>query len=257
VAESYFPHPKEWRLQYIEKDLDKVTVKDLTRAFVERKIKPATCKEYWTKKLGDLPFYEIGKRYTTGVLTPKDFGSHYKCILHRTFRVRKHDTTAPNRRCRICDVEDESVAHWGECPGLRSIFSALRVLDKGREWDQAPLNLLGVTAEGGVVPAGISVIHMCVWKELIIETMKDKFNPRAVLCRGAARIKDRLDAFTRTKKNESMTLNAKGKKFDTKSIHRKLEGITIVDEDGDVMMDPLVMRWLDSFTSKPPHSGSK
>jgi exonuclease III/sulfur relay (sulfurtransferase) DsrC/TusE family protein len=257
VAESYFPHPKEWRLQYIEKDLDKVTVKDLTRAFVERKIKPATCKEYWTKKLGDLPFYEIGKRYTTGVLTPKDFGSHYKCILHRTFRVRKHDTTAPNQRCRICDVEDESVAHWGVCPGLRPIFSALRVLDKGREWDQAPLNLLGVTAEGGVVPAGISVIHMCVWKELIIEIMKDKFNPRAVLCRGAARIKDRLDAFTRTKKNESMTLNAKGKKFDTKSIHRKLEGITIVDEDGDVMMDPLVMRWLDSFTSKPPHSGSK
>ena len=88
---------------------------------------------------------------------------------------------------------------------------------------------------------------MCIWKELIIELMKEKFNPRAVLCRGAARIKDRLDAFSRTKLNESLTLQAKGKKFDTLSIHRKLEGITMIDDDGDVVMDPLVKRWLDSF----------
>ena len=132
---------------------------------------------------------------------------------------------------------------------MRPIYSALRVLDGGSHWDQAPLNLLGVTAAGGVIPPGISVIHMCIWKELIIELMKSKFNPHAVISRGAARVKDRLDAFTRTKLNERLTLQAKGKDMDPMAIHRKLEGITEIDREGDVMMCPLVIRWLDHFTN--------
>jgi hypothetical protein len=111
------------------------------------------------------------------------------------------------------------------------------------------LNLLGVTEQGGVIPPGISIIHMCIWKELIVEMMKNKFNTRAVLCRGAARIKDRLDFYTRTKANERLTLQAKGKTPDATSIHRKLAGITYLDEKGDVMMSPLFKRWIDHYTN--------
>ena len=89
---------------------------------------------------------------------------------------------------------------------------------------------------------------MCIWKELIIELMKSKFNPHAVLLRGATRVKERLDAYTRAKMNERLTLQAKGKDLNTNTIHKKLEGITFIDADGDVMMCPLVMRWLDHFT---------
>ena len=249
VAESYFPHPKEWRMMHIDKDLDKITVKDLTRAFMERLVKPASCKDFWTQRLGPLPFFEIGKRYTTGVLTPKDYGTHYKCVLHRTFRVRKHDCTAEDKLCRVCGLDEESVRHFGECTGMRPIYSALRVIDGGSHWDQAPLNLLGVTTAGGVIPPGISAIHMCIWKELIIELMKSNFNPHAVISRGAARVKDRLDAFTRTKLNERLTLQAKGKDMDPMALHRKLEGITVIDREGDVMMCPLIIRWLDHFTN--------
>ena len=223
-------------------------MKDLTRAFTARLIKPPSCKGYWEAKLGALPFHEIGCRYTVGVLTPKDFGSHYKCILHRCFKTRAIDPTAADPTCRVCGLERESIAHWGKCIGLRPIFEALRAIDGGDSWDQAPLNLLGVTSQGGVIPPGISVIHMCVWKELIIELMNATFNPTAVLRRGVARVNDRLDAYTRGKHNERLTLLAKGKEPTPISIHKKLDGITYIDPDGDVMMRPEIIGWLSSHT---------
>jgi Na+/phosphate symporter len=90
---------------------------------------------------------------------------------------------------------------------------------------------------------------MCVWKELIKETMQDKFNATAVLRRAADRIYDRLEAYSRKKINEKLTLEAKGKNADPQSIHRKLEGITMIDEEGGVIMDPLVKRWIDFYKS--------
>ena len=174
----------------------------------------------WEDRLGPLPFFEIGARYTVGVLTPKDFGSHYKCILHRCFKTRAIDRSTADPVCRVCGLERESVAHWGECIGLLPIYNALREIDGGEKWNQIPLNLLGVTTMGGVVPPGISVIHFCVWKQIIIELMSSTFNPRAVLARAISRLQDRLDAFAKAKDIERLTLLAKGREFTPKSIHK-------------------------------------
>ena len=97
---------------------------------------------------------------------------------------------------------------------------------------------------GGVVPPGISVIHFCVWKQIIIELMSSTFNPRAVLARAISRLQDRLDAFAKAKDMERLTLLAKGRESSPKSIHKKLNGITHIDSDGDVMMRPDILRWM-------------
>ena len=164
------------------------------------------------------------------------------------------DPSATSDKCRVCALERESVPHFGRCVGLRPVYQALRAIDKGVSWDQAPLNLHGVTLQGGVVPPGRSIIHMCVWKEIIKEMMQDKFNATAVLRRAAERIHSRLEGYTRKKLNEKLTLEAKGREANSKSIHNKLEGITFIDDDGDVMMDPLIKRWIEFHKSIKIHT---
>ena len=81
--------------------------------------------------------------------------------------------------------------------------------------------------------------------------MNNSFNPRAVLANAVARLKDRLDAFAKAKDIERLTLLAKGGEPTPKSIHKKLNGITYIDPDGDVMMRPEIIVWMNK------HSGER
>ena len=43
------------------------------------------CIARWIEKFGDFNIGEISERYATGIASPKDFGSHFKLIMHRKF----------------------------------------------------------------------------------------------------------------------------------------------------------------------------
>ena len=109
IAESTFPHPAEWRLDGIHEDLDRIEVKDLTVAITRQNTKPPIlCIAKWAEKLGDIDMRGISERYSVGIASPKDFGSHYKLILHRKFWTSPHNPDAPSDRCRLCVGSAES-----------------------------------------------------------------------------------------------------------------------------------------------------
>ena len=187
----------------VDKNLDKITVKDLTAALTRLHTKKPSCKNAWeirrrsfTPEAGaashtvpppeqantqphpsathppPLPWMEIANRYTVGLQTPKDFGSHYKNIVHRSMWTNPHNPTARSPNCRLCKQTRETITHFGECPRLMPIFKALRLLDDSPRWDDKTLNLLGVLPSGKVLPRGISMIHFIFWKFTLIAITK-------------------------------------------------------------------------------------
>jgi hypothetical protein len=91
-------------------------------------------------------------RYKPGLATPKDFGSHFKLILHRALLTNPHNDKASTCMCRLCGNERESILHLGKCEWLKPIFEVLRKFDGGTAWNDACLNLLGVNDMKGIPP---------------------------------------------------------------------------------------------------------
>ena len=133
IAESTFPHPAEWRLDGIHKELDRIEVKDLTAAITKHSTNPPSCIAKWAEKLGDIDMRGISERYSVGIASPNDFGSHYKLILHRKFWTNPHNPDTPSDKCRLCGLCRESISHFGVCVALKPIFKELRLIDGGDE----------------------------------------------------------------------------------------------------------------------------
>ena len=45
-----------------------------------------------------------GKIYKVGLVTPKDFGGHFKLIVHRAMLTNPHNLHAEASTCRLCAV---------------------------------------------------------------------------------------------------------------------------------------------------------
>ena len=134
IAEAMYPHPDRWRLADIDAPLDRVGVREMTRAFARREALAPNCKRKWDSLLGPTNWETVAKRYKQGFLTPKDYGSHYKCIAHRGLCTRKRKPSeAGLTSCRICGKTDETVEHLGECEGLKEVYTSLRKLDEKGE----------------------------------------------------------------------------------------------------------------------------
>ena len=139
----------------IDAALDRITVRSLTRAFSMRTHVEPTCKAAWERRIGALP-HDIGERYNTSLLTPKDWMSHYKNVLHRAMWVKGHDPI--DKACRVCRLAQESIEHYAECEKMRPIFEAfahLASVDMSKatavEWKRLALFSLpprGKMAEG-------------------------------------------------------------------------------------------------------------
>ena len=242
IAESSFPHPKEWRLGAIDKDLDSVTVQDLTREFTRQHIREPSCKEAWRKRLGELNWKGIGHRYTVGAITPNDFGSHYKLILHRALLTNKHNPDASTTKCRLCGLYDESIQHFGECWELRPAFELLRKIDKGSEWDDVKLNLFGMYHNKGVIPAGTSLVHFQIWKIILIGITKKglygtQFDCKKAINQACKRVIRKLSAI---EWQVNATRNRAEARNTTPCYHRYnkwLKGIGEVDAQGKLSIN--------------------
>ena len=118
IAESFFPHPKEWRFEGLDLDLDKVNVRSYTRFLAERARVEPTCLSAWAERIGPLPG-DIGDRYNTRLLTPRDWGSHFKNVLHRAMLVRSISSGEP---CRCCGFAYENLQHFPNCEVAGKLF---------------------------------------------------------------------------------------------------------------------------------------
>ena len=198
IAESTFPHPAEWRLDGIHKDLDRIEVKDLTTAITRQRTNPPTCIDKWTEKLGDIDIRGISERYSVGIASPKDFGSHFKLILHRHLWTNPHNPNAPSEKCRLCGLCRESVQHLGGCVTLKPIYEELRLIDGGDRWDDPTLNLLGQFKNKKTIPPGVSLVHFIVWKFILIHMThlslhKTPFRVEEVLKQAKGRISRKIE----------------------------------------------------------------
>ena len=103
--------PNEWRLGDINKPLDKITVRDLTGALTRAVAKPPSCFKKWQRKFPGLDLRGVSERYSMGIATPVDFGSHSKLIVHSGFLTNPHNPDAASPRCRLCGQTRESIEH--------------------------------------------------------------------------------------------------------------------------------------------------
>ena len=121
VAEDYFPDPKGWRLGSMDVDLDKGKVRSLTRAMTGLSHVPPSCLAAWAKRIGELPL-DVGGRYNNSLLTPRDWTSHFKNVMHRAMLTRSVTTQEP---CRCCSYASEK----GNDPAIESVCG--RVVGRG------------------------------------------------------------------------------------------------------------------------------
>ena len=138
IVDEFFPNPKEWRFEGLDAPLDEVTVKSYTSALQRRASIAPSCLAAWAARIGELPT-EIGERYSNSLLTPRDWSSHFKNVLHRTLTVRSITTGEP---CRCCLAERENLQHFAHCPKLILLWKQLHEMTKApalqgiTEWER-------------------------------------------------------------------------------------------------------------------------
>ena len=160
--------------------LDQINVKKLTKYLSSRKMVAPSCLQAWKQRIGQLP-NTIGERYNLRLLTPRDWASHFKNVLHRALLVRGPTEGGP---CRCCKAEYENLKHFTVCSKAGELFCGqlLRLACKDvsltttRERER--FGLFGLTPSGGQIEEGWINIHLLLWKHFIgllvrIETEND------------------------------------------------------------------------------------
>ena len=69
-----------------------------------------------------------GERYNTRLLTPRDWASHFKNILHRALMVR---STTTGESCRCCNFARENIQHFATCEVASKLWDDLILLAGG------------------------------------------------------------------------------------------------------------------------------
>ena len=131
---------------------------------------------------------------------------------------------------------------------MKKIFQSLRTIDKGSRWNDDRMNLMGLQGRG-VVKRGVSAIHMMVWKQIIPELVRadssgEKFKCSAVLKRAARRYITREEALQMTIKLYKQKCEAVCRKPDLERFNGAIEGIAVVDEDGELRRESELEEWL-------------
>jgi hypothetical protein len=187
IAESTFPHPTGWTIPGTDCPLDKLSVKKLTHAFTLPHHTDPTCKTAWEKRLGPIDWLTVGRMYSGRLLSPKDYMTHFKLILHRTLLTRAHNNKVPSFLCRCCANFTENIIHLARCAQLRPIWDALKEL-----FELPPLSqndsdrfiLLGLLPSRAPLARAYTDLWLITWKFVLInftlvDLQKKRFDPKA------------------------------------------------------------------------------
>ena len=117
----------------------------------------------WTARLGcRIPWQEIGQGFQGGLLTPKDYCSYFKNILHRALLTRNRKPSDDgDTKCRCCHAVDESLSHLPDCPSLLPLWN--RLLSLVDEPHSNIAILLGIGRNGHALPLGWRALWMIIF----------------------------------------------------------------------------------------------
>ena len=130
------------------------------------------------------------------------------------------------------------------------MFTPLRDIDEGTDWNDSKLNLLGVYQNGAIVSRGVSMVHFVVWKFIIIQLTDNSFNGTpirgdAILDMAQRRIHTRIGRAIQEARECLRRAEAKG---DVNSrldhVRAWLKGIGTIDEEGKVTLVKKLHDWL-------------
>jgi len=159
---------------------------------------------YWIERAFSqrLPFERMGFKYSNGLLTPKDYASHFKNILHHRLLLRSVKPSNGTSRCRCCHRYTEDTRHLAACKVLRQVwlhFNRL-VAATHRQMKLTPeLVFHGIATDNSELPPGLIALHLVLWKLVIfhftlVETDNNKFNPDRVWGVSLRRFEVRVNA---------------------------------------------------------------
>ena len=127
---------------------------------------PLSCIEAWASRIGELP-RDVGERYNNRLLTPRDWTSHFKNVLHRAMLTRSVTTQDP---CRCCGYARENLQHFTVCSTAACIFENMRKLAELPELkggtEKERFGLFALHPRGRVKEGWINM-HLLLWKHLI------------------------------------------------------------------------------------------
>ena len=199
MAESFFPHPNEWRFEGCDTPLDRFDTRTLTAFFTSLNSVPPSCLKAWEERGISIP-EDYGKRYNQRLLTPKDWASHFKNVLHRALVTRSITTQEP---CRCCKFARENLQHFPSCDKAGRIFSSLSDIAVPG-WVPASTTevekfALFAIKEGEPVGEGWVYLHLLLWRQFIgmlvgIEFDGASFNEAQVWHQAWKRFKSKCDA---------------------------------------------------------------
>ena len=187
-AATAFPLAAEWTFEGLNKPLNKITTKDLTRLFTEQTRKDPTCIGTWNSERELYKPIELGTEgphpvqinanvnfskfarntYSTAVLPPPIINLHFKFITHRrlplTWQLEEHQ----NLGCRLgCGCKKETYQHFTECPALSHLRIGLAHLTEEPRYRDGDTFLLGDVAIGRI-DAGAANLWLTLWHTLIL-----------------------------------------------------------------------------------------
>ena len=258
IAEQTFPHPKEWRLGTATETMDKLTVRALTAAISAIKRVEPSCIGAWQQRIGQLP-HDIGARYNNSLLTPKDWHSHFKNVLHRAMVVKGND---PNdKACRACKHEYENLQHFATCEVVGKIFTALAELTDTKLTNKTEIErfaLFALRPDGKPVEEGWLNFHLLLWKYIIYyitiaEKEDEKFQTHAIWQAAKQRFEQKVAAKKETLRTDLLRAESRG--LEAPNLERKgrcMQPLARVNEEGALEWDHDIVAKIDKLATPPP-----
>jgi hypothetical protein len=165
-----FPHPASWRFSWIGSgNIANATVRQLTAALTTQKTTPPTCITSWEDRLDHRVLWDrVALISTSALVTPRDFASYMKNVVHRCFLVRHIDANAPSPLCRCCMRTEERTLHlFARCIWTQRVWARFISLLQPDTPPDDQFYLFGLINEK-VMPPVFRALFVMVWKFIII-----------------------------------------------------------------------------------------
>jgi hypothetical protein len=195
----------------------------------------------WEGRLGRINWDLVGIKYKELLLTPRDFMTHFKLILHRALFTRHINPThkqANTTHCRLCEVETETIEHLATCPSLHHIwrsFSRLANINTSSSQEEARLNLLGIHTPP--LSQALSDLHLIIWKFILIYfTLVDlkhiPFDAKLVWRKAIRRYVSKANSLTYRVTQKQVTAEARNTNSNLDREQALLKPLACIDSNG-------------------------
>ena len=203
-----------------------------------------------------IPWESIGRLFKGGLLTPKDYASYFKNILHAGLLLRSKQAFNGSTMCRCCGAKEERFKHLASCGVLIPVWVRFRDLIRAspeslglaKEPLHARLILLGVTWRGQMLPMGLLALWVLLWKFMIVsftqvDTEGKPFSGQAVWKQAVRRMVTRVHAAVHVHRLRMQAAEScEGPLPSPARLNGLLEGLASVNDTGKLTWLPAVQK---------------